>query len=40
MIFIKNLKRFEKAEKEMEKMEIKDEHAGEDCEQCGQSNGF
>lgn len=28
-------KRLEKAEKEMEKIEIKDEPAGEDCEKCG-----
>ncbi|WP_017471872.1 type I DNA topoisomerase [Amphibacillus jilinensis] len=28
-------KRLEKAEKEMEKVEIKDEPAGEDCEKCG-----
>jgi DNA topoisomerase I len=28
-------KRLEKAEKEMEEIEIKDEPAGEDCEQCG-----
>ena len=28
-------KRFEKAEEEMEKVEIKDEPAGEDCENCG-----
>ena len=28
-------KHLEKAEKEMQKIEIKDEPAGEDCEQCG-----
>ena len=28
-------KRFEKAEKEMREVEIKDEPAGEDCESCG-----
>ena len=28
-------KHLEKAEKEMQKVEIKDEPAGEDCEQCG-----
>ena len=28
-------KRLDKAEKEMEEVEIKDEPAGEDCEKCG-----
>ena len=36
MIFIRILRKIlEIAEKEMQQVEIKDEPAGEDCEQCG-----
>ena len=41
MNFIKDFEdNLEKAEEEMEKVEIKDEPAGEDCEKCGTSNGI
>ena len=33
-------KHLEIAEKEMQEVEIKDEPAGEDCEQCGTPNGI
>ena len=41
MNFIRTSKRHvQVADAEMEKIEIKDEPAGEDCEKCGSANGI